>query len=124
MIEKILYNEIPVKNMSRSIHWFKEILGLTFVWYSEEENLAQLNLPSGQMLFLVETADETTANFTVNGRAHNVIGFQCSNIEQLFTHLKAHQVQVEEIEDDGAGNLFLNFYDLDGNMFNVQCDRN
>lgn len=122
MIEKIMYNEIPVKNMEQSISWYKEILGFKFIWHSEEEKLAQLNLPSGQMLFLVETADDTNANFTVNGRVHNVIGFQCSDIEQLHAHLLQHNVKVDDIVDDGMGNKFLHFYDVDGNMFNVQCD--
>lgn len=121
MLEGILYNEIPVKNIKESIEWFKQVLDLEFVWYSPEEQLAQLNLPSGQMLFLVETTDETHANFTVNGKQHNVIGFHTKNIEKLFAHLVEHDVQVEEIVKDGE-NQFFNFYDLNGNMFNVQCD--
>ncbi|GAA0359686.1 VOC family protein [Bacillus horti] len=122
MLQKILYNEIPVKDMNKSIEWYKEILGLEFIFYSKEENLAQFNLQSGQMLFLVETTDETNANFTVQGKPHNVIGFQTENIEQLHNDLVRKGVQVEDIENDGGGNKFLNFYDLNGNIFNVQCD--
>lgn len=123
MLENILFNEIPVRNLKKAIDWYKEVLRLEFVWESEEEKLAQLNLPSGQMLFLVETADETKANFTVNGKQHNVIGFQTKEIEKLYAHLQQQHVKVEAIEDDGVGNQFLHFYDPDGNLFNVQCDK-
>ncbi|WP_274362251.1 VOC family protein [Paenibacillus thermotolerans] len=92
MIDRILYNEIPVKNIPTSAAWFK-------------------------------TDDDTQANFTVNGKKHNVIGFQTADIEKLYSHLKLHAVVTEPIVDDGEGNAFLNFFDLDGNMFNVQCDR-
>ncbi|MDF1509421.1 VOC family protein [Robertmurraya sp. DFI.2.37] len=125
MLEKILFNEIPVRNMERSISWYKEVLGLQLVWYSKEEGLAQLNLPSGQMIFLNETSDEgTNANFMKNGREHNVIAFQASDIEKLYEHLKVHHVYVEDIIDDGLGNLFLHFHDLWGNRFCVQQDVN
>jgi catechol-2,3-dioxygenase len=76
MLERILFNEIPVKDIQKLISWYKDILGFQFVWYSEKENLAQMNLPSGPMLFLNETRDNTTANFTKNGEIHNVLGFQ------------------------------------------------
>ncbi|PAD76468.1 VOC family protein [Paenibacillus campinasensis] len=122
MLEQILYNEIPVRHIEKSAAWFQEVLGLKLAWHMPEEALAQLNLPSGQMLFLVETADDTQANFTKNGETHNVIGFQTRDIEKLYTHLKEHNVTVESIVDDGVGNKFLNFFDPDGNKFNVQCD--
>lgn len=123
MIKRILYNEIPVKDIHKSIAWFQEVLGLEFIWHSEEAGLAQLNLPSGQMMFLNQTDDDTKANFTVNGKQHNVIGFQTDDMEKLYNHLKLHDVVTEPVVDDGEGNLFLHFFDMDGNMFNVQCDR-
>lgn len=122
MINQILFNEIPIKNIEKSIEWYKNMLNLTFIWHSKEEKLAQLNLPSGQMLFLVETKDDTTATFTVNGEKHQVIGFHTTRIEELYKHLVDNEVKVEPIIDDGAGNKFLHFYDLNGNKFNVQCD--
>jgi hypothetical protein len=33
-----------------------------------------------------------------------------------------HNVKVNQIIDDGLGNKILDFFDIDGNMFNVQCD--
>lgn len=122
MLNCILYNEIPVSSIEESIKWYQDVLGLKFEWHIKEEQLAQLNLPSGQMLFLVETNDKTTANFTKGGKPHNVVGFQTTDIKKLYNHLKQHNVTVEEIVDDGMGNMFLNFFDQDGNMFNVQCD--
>lgn len=83
VLESILFNEIPVKDIQKSISWYKDVLGLRYIWYSEEEKLAQLNLLSGHMLFLNETSDHTTANFTINGKIHSVIGFQTKNIEYL-----------------------------------------
>lgn len=123
MIDKILYNEIPVKDIQKSVAWFQGVLGLEMIWHSEETGMAQLNLPSGQMIFLNKTNDDTNANFTVNGKQHNVIGFQTTEIEKLYNHLIAHHVVTEPIVDDGEGNAFFNFFDIDGNMFNVQCDR-
>ena len=123
MIERILYNEIPVRDIPKSIEWFTEVLGLELIWHSEEAGMAQLNLPSGQMIFLNKTDDDTQANFTVNGKQHNVIGFQTADMEKLYNHLKLHHVATEPVVDDGEGNLFVNFFEIDGNLFNVQCDR-
>ncbi|MCJ8009319.1 VOC family protein [Lederbergia wuyishanensis] len=123
MIEKILYNTVPVKDISKSIKWYTEVLGFQFVWHSEEEKLAQVNLPSGQMLFLSEINDDTNANFTKNGVIRSVVGFQAKNIEQFYDHLKAHGVRVEKIVHDEIGGFkFLDFFDPNGNMFNVECD--
>ncbi|WP_341604299.1 VOC family protein [Shouchella clausii] len=75
------------------------------------------------MLFLVESTHQTTATFKVNNQTHPVIAFQCKHIEALANHLKRNAVKVENNMDDGLGNLFLDFYDPDGNKFNVQCDK-
>ncbi|PAD91428.1 VOC family protein [Shouchella clausii] len=123
MLEQILYCHVPVSHLESAIKWYKEILHLEFVWHSEEERQAQLNFPSGQMLFLVESTHQTTATFKVNNQTHPVIAFQCKHIEALANHLKRNAVKVEDILDDGLGNLFLDFYDPDGNKFNVQCDK-
>lgn len=120
MLDRILFNEIPVKDMQKAISWYKTVLGLQLIGCSEQQ--AQMNLPSGPMLFLNETRNDTTATFVNNGETHNVIGFQTSNIDKLYEHLKQNQVQVEEIIDDGDGFRFLHFFDLDGNRFCVQCD--
>ncbi|MBS4201050.1 VOC family protein [Bacillus sp. FJAT-49732] len=123
MIENILYNTVPVKDIPKSIKWYTDVLGFQFIWHSEEEKLAQVNLPSGQMLFLSETNDHTNANFTKNGVPKSVVGFQAKQIEQLYEHLKVHGVQVEEIvHDEIGGYKFLDFFDPDGNMLNVECD--
>jgi catechol 2,3-dioxygenase-like lactoylglutathione lyase family enzyme len=108
--------------MDRAIRWYTDVLGMEFIWHSEDEDLAQMNLPSGQMVFLRETSHDTTATFSYNYKPHGVIGFQTDDIYKLYGHLKKHDVQVEEIHEDGEGNAFLDFYDLDGNLFNVQCD--
>ncbi|MFD2133995.1 VOC family protein [Pseudogracilibacillus auburnensis] len=121
MIREILYEQIPVKNISDAVPWYTEVLGFTFIWHNEDEQLAQLNLPSGQMLFLFETTDQTNTNFSQNGTLHGAVGFHTKNIEELYHHLKAFEVNVTDINNDGE-NKFLNFYDPDGNLFNVQCD--
>ncbi|GIO28377.1 VOC family protein [Ornithinibacillus bavariensis] len=123
MIEQILYNQIPVKNIPRAVKWFVDVLDFQFIWHIEDEQLAQLNLPSGQMLFLIETNDSKGINFTQNDAKHGVIGFHTKDIHGLYNKLKAHKVNVTEIVYAGD-NLFLDFYDLDGNRFNVQCDAN
>ncbi|MBS4218539.1 VOC family protein [Bacillus sp. FJAT-49711] len=86
-----------------------------YIWHSKEEKLAQVNLPSGQMLFYRD--DDTNANFTKNGVLQSVVGFQAKNIKQFCKQLKKHNVQDEE-----GGYKFLDFYDIDGNMCSVECD--
>lgn len=121
MIEQILYNQIPVKSVPKAIKWYTQVLGLKFIWNSEEERLAQVNLPSGQMLFLFETDDQIKLGFTQNGNKHGITGFHTNDIEKFYKHLISHNVKVTEIKNDGE-NLFMDFFDPDGNMFNVQCD--
>jgi len=121
MIEQILYNQIPVKNIPNAVKWYTEVLSFEFIWHSEEEKMAQLNLPSGQILFLLETDEQANINFTQHGVKHGVTGFHTKEIEKLYRQLRARNVKVTEITDDGE-NQFLDFFDPDGNMFNVQCD--
>ncbi|TSB47702.1 VOC family protein [Alkalicoccobacillus porphyridii] len=122
MLQQILYCHIPVKSLKHSIQWYSDVLKLSFVWHSEEELQAQLNLPSGQMLFLVETGVTTRATFMKKDEEQAIVAFQTKDIDQLHQHLLEHQVKVETITNDGLGNSFLDFYDPDGNKFNVQCD--
>ncbi|MFD1205591.1 MULTISPECIES: VOC family protein [Sporosarcina] len=122
MIEQIMYVQIPVKNIRRSVAWYRDVLELQFIWHMKNEKLAQLNFSSGQMLFLLESKDASPIQFEQNGREHGVIGLQTIDIYQLYERLKSYGIQVTEIDDDGQGNLFLDFTDIDGNRFNVQCD--
>lgn len=124
MIEQIMYVQLPVKNISRSILWYRDVLQLRFIWNMKEENLAQLNFASGQMLFLLEEKNVTPVYFEQDGQKHGVIGLQTKDIYQLYNRLTAANVHVTEIVDDRQGNLFLDFTDIDGNWFNVQCDAN
>lgn len=55
MLEQLFYCHVPMSHLENAIKWYKEIL------HSEEERKAQLNFPSGQMLFLVESTHQ--ANF-------------------------------------------------------------
>ncbi|MDO7267933.1 VOC family protein [Shouchella clausii] len=117
MLEQLFYCHVPMSHLENAIKWYKEIL------HSEEERQAQLNFPSGQMLFLVESTHQATATFKVNTQTHPVIAFQCMHIKALANHLKRNTVKVDNIMDDRLSNLFLDFYDSDGNKFNVQCDK-
>ncbi len=121
MINQILYNQIPVKNIPNAVKWYTEVLGFEFIWHRKEEKLAQVNLPSGQMLFLLETDGQANINFTQHGVKHGITGFHTKEIEKLYRQLKIQNVKVTEITGDGE-NKFLDFFDPDGNMFNVQCD--
>ncbi|MCG7343497.1 VOC family protein [Sporosarcina sp. ACRSL] len=122
MVDRILYVAIPVKNIPHSMNWYSEILKFHKVWHSEEEKLAQVNLPSGQMLFLSETAEDTNANFLKDGVEHSVIGFQTKDIDALYKILNDNNAKVDPIVVDSEGYRFLHFYDPDGNRLTAQCD--
>lgn len=122
VVDRILYVEIPVKNIPFSLNWYSEVLQFQKVWHSMEEKLAQLNLPSGQMLFLSETSDNTNANFSKNGEEHSVIGFQTKDIDELYNTLKKSGATVEPLVIDPEGYRFLHFYDPDGNRLTALCD--
>lgn len=123
LINRILYNEIPVRNLTESIRWYQEYLGFSLVWQMPEDGQAQLGLPDGPLLFLVEAPAGAYAHFRRGEGDYAIVGFHAPDIDRLYRHLQARDVPVEPaIRDDGAGNRFFWFYDLNGNRFEVQGD--
>ncbi|MBB4824652.1 hypothetical protein HNO89_001876 [Sporosarcina luteola] len=61
--------------------WYPEVLHFQFICHNEEEKLAQMNLPFGQMMFLLEPKDGTAANYTKDGLTQSIVGFHTKNME-------------------------------------------
>ena len=78
-----------------------------------------LNYPAlGPAVFLVERGEPTTSNFLDKAGYQNAaLCFSVSDIESLFTHLKANHVRFEDEALESRGSCGTNFkcYDPDGN---------
>ncbi|RBP04443.1 VOC family protein [Rossellomorea aquimaris] len=113
-IEQVHYIRIPVKNLERSAHWYRDVLGLQLVNLTEE--LAVIKVNEGPfLLILIPTEDVTFAHFTINQEQEFSIGFTSPELAKFHQHLLDHQVKVDDIKEDN-GHAFFHFYDLDGNM--------
>ncbi|WP_044339335.1 VOC family protein [Rossellomorea aquimaris] len=112
-IEQVHYIRIPVKDVERSAHWYRDVLGLQLVNMTEE--LAAIKVNDGPfLLILIPTEDETFAHFTVNQEQEFSIGFTSPELVEFHQHLMDHRVKVDEIKED-HGHAFFHFYDPDGN---------
>ena len=65
LIEEIHYFRIPVADLSVSVSWYTECLGLTL--RRREGDKAVLELPAGALLVLVQADEHSRGHFSVDG---------------------------------------------------------
>ncbi|MFD2171640.1 sigma-70 family RNA polymerase sigma factor [Tumebacillus lipolyticus] len=115
-IHSLFHMQIPVRQLDESIEWYKTHLG--FGLKEHYGKCAFLSLSTGPLLMLWQTADQTTANFTVDGNTMPVLLYATDDVHALHDHLKALGTQITHYQDDGFG-WVLKFFDPNGNMWGV-----
>jgi len=112
LIEEIHYFRIPVADLSVSVSWYTECLGLTL--RRREGDKAVLELPAGALLVLVQADEHSRGHFSVDGQAEFSIGFSSPEIHRLRQHLSEQGVTVDEMKEDN-GHFYFHFFDPSGN---------
>lgn len=115
-LKSLFHMQIPVRNVDEAIVWYTGNLG--FELKEHYGKCAFLALPTGPLLMLWQTADETTANFTVDGNTMPVLLYATDDIHSMHDLLKNNNVQITHYQNDGFG-WVLKFYDPNGNMWGV-----
>lgn len=125
MLKRVLCNYLPVSDLQRAAKWYEETFGLSV--RKREPDGAILILGDGQWLFLLESAEKGTANFTTrqwDGENYEMysLTFEVDNIVELHKRLRERGADVQPLEDRGSCGLQFTFKDPDGNKFNVWQD--
>jgi RNA polymerase sigma factor (sigma-70 family) len=115
-LKSLFHIQIPVKNLDEAINWYSNNLG--FKLREHYGKCAFLSLPTGPLLMLWQTSDETTANFTVDGNTMPVLLYATDDIHSMHDSLKGSSVQITHFQNDGFG-WVMKFYDPNGNMWGV-----
>ncbi len=113
---------IPTRDVVRAAEWYYQMLGMK-ASILEPGSHAMLSMPS-MGLFLIHTDHESKVNFYKEdgGEPQAAWCFSVKNIEELYNHLRANGVQVTELIDRHDCGINFQFYDLDGNYFDVNDD--
>jgi len=107
---------IRVKDMEEAKNWYIENLKF-FPVYSDEESKITVFDMAGTTTLTIWQFDENETGGTMNqGNTYAV--FNCEDAEQVFKSLKKKGVAVDNFVASEDVSLF-NFYDLDGNKFEV-----
>ncbi|WP_438432943.1 VOC family protein [Gorillibacterium sp. sgz500922] len=113
----IAYTVVPVTDIKKSADWFGKHFG--FQVRHEREGYLSLFRGNRPILDLIQTDHESRAVFQVNGKNRWVITFFTDDIVSLHRDLKASEVKVGSLSDEGHYGKFFTFEDLDGNLFDV-----
>ncbi|WP_158633931.1 VOC family protein [Radiobacillus deserti] len=114
---------IPVTDIDRAVSWYKDILDLEHVGtWPDNEGADFYFRKEEQYLTLVKVQKKDPLTFTANTNYPNpYFNFTTSDLEGYHKTLQSKGVKVSNIEDHGPIMLF-NFYDPDGNKFDVVVD--
>ncbi|CAG7650560.1 VOC family protein [Paenibacillus allorhizosphaerae] len=113
---------IPTRDVAKASEWYNRVLGMK-VTLVEPGSHAMLSMP-GMGLFLVQTDIESTVNYYKQdgGQPQAAWCFKVKNIEDLHGRLAASDVRVSELTDRDECGINFQFYDPDGNFFDVNDD--
>lgn len=107
---------IRVKNLEESKNWYIENLSFFPVYSDEESKIVVFDLAGTTTLTLWQIDENETPNNINRGNTYAV--FNCDNAEQIYKSLKKKGIVVDNFTTSEDVSLF-NFYDLDGNKFEV-----
>lgn len=78
--------------------------------------------PEGNVvLLLVETKDDTSADFLRDGRPYQTVTLNCPDLEYTHQTLKEKDVEVTEIVTGGEHAKYFIFADPSGNHIKATC---
>ncbi|MED2737615.1 VOC family protein [Bacillus toyonensis] len=110
---------LPANNIDETIEWYQNKLGFKLKMPKFKDDLgyvAVLTPAEGEaVLLLVETNDNTTANFLRDGRKYQTFALYCPDLEYTHKSLKNAGVEVTEIYSRGEGARYFIFTDPSGN---------
>jgi hypothetical protein len=112
---------VPVRNPIKSAQWWVQNFGLEFAMpFNPAEAQAIMKLTDGQWLHLVETEGQIDNQFpNKSGYEMFRFTFEVRRIEVLHDHLQSNGVRIEHLKDRDSCGINFEFYDLDGNKFDV-----
>jgi len=120
IVNEVVQIYLPSTNISRSVEWYKNVLGFQVIW--EEEYAANLKLKHGPLLFIKKTSLKQPIQFETEEEISPVISFKTSNLDLLHDKLK-FDYEVSDITQHGEGvnGPYKDFYitDPDGNLIEV-----
>ncbi|MCC2684310.1 MAG: hypothetical protein K0R75_1209 [Paenibacillaceae bacterium] len=111
---------IPVKNVERSVAWYRDMFDLPFCFpYTEGEDMACLNL-KGMGMCLTRTLETTKLDFpNMKGEQVPILSFQVDNIQELRAEMIQKGGDVREMVYKKGGGYSFRFVDPDGNCLGV-----
>jgi catechol 2,3-dioxygenase-like lactoylglutathione lyase family enzyme len=107
---------VRVKNLEESKNWYIDNLSFFPVFSDDESKITVFDLAGTTTLTLWQFDENDTSNKVNQGNTYAV--FNCDNAEQIFKSLKKKGVAVDNFTTSEDVSLF-NFYDPDGNKFEV-----
>lgn len=107
---------VRVKNMEEAKNWYIENLNFFPVYSDDESKITVFDL-AGTTTLTIWQLDENEAGETIN-RGNTYAVFNCEDADKVFKSLKKKGVSVDNFIASEDVSLF-NFYDLDGNKFEV-----
>jgi len=107
---------VRVKNLEASKNWYIDNLSFFPVYSDDESKITVFDLAGTTTLTLWKFDENDATNKSNHGNTYAV--FNCDNAEQVFKSLKKKGVAVNNFTASGDVSLF-NFYDPDGNKFEV-----
>lgn len=108
---------VPDSEFDSAVQWYVEVLGCEPVW---KKGIAQLRLPSGQLLLLFSPEDDSDSIWYAGNymeHPHYSVQFVVNNAAKLRERLIGYGAPVGEIRRGGGGGWDLMFHDPYGNRF-------
>lgn len=115
---------IPVTDVKKAIEWYRDKLNLSHVGTWPKYKGADFYFTAEkQYLSLVKVNEKQSTAFTVHSNYENsYFNFTTNDLDSYRKELRDRGVQVSDIIDHGTV-LGFDFYDLDGNKFEVIVDK-
>jgi predicted lactoylglutathione lyase len=118
LIERVDFLQLSVSNLGKAKEWYATHFG-----YKEDYNDGKLCVmmaykPNGLPTLLLSESGEQFNGFLIGDKKAGTVGLHCIDIKELQAYMEQQQIEMTEIEDGGFA-FFMNFFDLDGNIFEV-----
>ncbi|WP_088103057.1 VOC family protein [Halalkalibacter urbisdiaboli] len=108
MKTRLLHVRANVKDLKRSVNWYKEVLGFTVAasWPPEKPNYVHFEHEGGAMFSVMEHENNPSP-----GR----FNFYVDNVDELWDKLKDKAEVLEELFSTPYGSRKFTILDIDGN---------